>query len=946
MRKLLHLPLFIVLIVTSGLSFGQPVRSAAEPGFPPLSIVRPDGTAGGFSVELLRAALAEVHREVVFKTAPFDQIKTELAEGQLDVLPLVGRTPEHEAGYDLTIHYLTLHGALFVRNDETAIQSLSDLSGKRIAVMKGDNAEEYVLRAKLSDQIISTTTFDEAFRLLSSGEADAVITQKLMGVSLLKELNIQNVRVVGQPNQEFKQDFCFGVKKGNAELLAALNEGLSIVSAKGINRQLQHRWMGPVEYEATTSRVLIYAGDQAYPPFEFLDTKGTPSGFNIDLIKALSKEIGVEISIQLLPWSEVRHKADANEIDLTSMLYSEGRDQNVDYSVSLLASAQAVFARNDSPAYQVLSDLKACRISVQDGDLAHDFAIEHGLGENLTVTKGPQEALKLLAEGRVDFSLGSLLQGQYWIKKNGWKNLRVVEPQLYVTDYCFAVPEDRSDLLNLINAGLLQLKNSGEYRRIYNEWLGPLDPAESWKKFRRYLLIGGGGAFLLAALTGLWISLLRRQVHKKTAELRGIGERFELATKAGGIGVWDRDIIRDRLIWDERMISLYGIEPADFTGSYEAWTRCLHPDDKERALAEVAAAERGEKPFNTEFRIIRPDGAIRHIRAFGKVLRDEKGQPIRLIGTNQDITEQQEQAQGFNSFFEQSLNLHLMVAADGTILRVNKGWSAVLGYTREELEGRCFLDLVHPDYIEATRHKIKRLENEKFIDYFENCYRHADGSFRMIAWSTTSPPGDDILYSVGQDITERKKAEQKLKESEEKLRSIIEHSTNIFYSHTVDQELTYVSQQVKEILGYEVDEALVHWTDLVSDHPGNEIGMKRTQDAIRTGKAQPTYELQLLHKDGHPVWVEVREAPVVENGKTVAIVGSITDVTQRMEAEERLRIHNRELERFNKASVGRELRMIELKKEVNRLCRETGRPEPYPLHSAGSADEGAFDESV
>ena len=162
------------------LSFAAPVRSAAEPDYPPLSIVNLDGQADGLSVELLRAALAEMGREVVFGIGPWVQIKWELAEGSLDVLPLVGRTPEREALYDFTIPYLTLHGALFIRNDNTKIQGLGDLTGQRIAVMKGDNAEEYVRRAHLSEQVVTTSTFDEAFRMLSGGRVDAVIAQKLI----------------------------------------------------------------------------------------------------------------------------------------------------------------------------------------------------------------------------------------------------------------------------------------------------------------------------------------------------------------------------------------------------------------------------------------------------------------------------------------------------------------------------------------------------------------------------------------------------------------------------------------------------------------------------------------------------------------------------------------------------------------------------------------------
>jgi ABC-type amino acid transport substrate-binding protein len=295
-----------LLSAASLLRAADVVRSAAEPDYPPLSIVNSDGQAGGFTVDLLRAALKETGREVTFKVGPWAEIKQELADGKLEVLPLVGRTPEREALFDFTIPYLTLHGALFVRQDTTDIQTLDDLKGKRVAVMKGDNAEEYVRRVRLSEHIITTGSFEEAFQMLSAGRADAVIAQKLMGVTLLKHLGVANVRVVGKPNEEFKQDFCFAVRKGNGKLLAVLNEGLAIATARGISRQLEQQWLGVSERETALARVIVYGGDHAFPPYEFLDAKGRPAGLNIDLARAIARETGADISFQLAPWDDVR----------------------------------------------------------------------------------------------------------------------------------------------------------------------------------------------------------------------------------------------------------------------------------------------------------------------------------------------------------------------------------------------------------------------------------------------------------------------------------------------------------------------------------------------------------------------------------------------------------------------------------------------------------------
>lgn len=638
--KQLVIPVCLLTAVFSGSAPGQTLRSAAEPDYPPLSIVKPDGGADGFSVELLKAAVEAMGREVTFKTAPWDQIKNELARGELDVLPLVGRTPEREALYDFTIPYLTLHGALFVRENDSRIQGLADLSGKRIAVMKGDNAEEYVRRAGLSEQIVTTATFDEAFRMLAAGRADAVIAQKLMGVSLLNKTGLSGIKVVGKPNEEFKQDFSFAVTKGNSRLLALLNEGLALVITDGTRQKLMYKWFDMLEESAFRKRVLVYRDDYAYPPYSFLDKKGRPSGFNVELLRAIAREVGLNISFELGPWNEIPKKLQEGTVDITCMFYpNPGREAWVGFSTPHAVSYRAVFAGRASPAYQSIEDIKGRRISVQDQDALYEYAIQQGITDTLTVTETLEDALALLKNGQVDFTLSHLVPGLYWIEQNGWNNLYAVDPRFQKQDYCYAVRKGDTALLDLLNNGLQQLKETGEYQQLYNQWLGVLDPAADWIRIRGYILTWGTIIFLAAGMTAVWIFSLQRQVNKKTASLRESEERFEVAASAAGFGVWDRDIANNRLIWDERMYQIYGVRPENFGGAYEAWAECIHPDDLPAASRATRDAEQNLKDLDTEFRIIKPGGEIRYIKAFGKVVRDPDGHPLRIVGINYDITE-------------------------------------------------------------------------------------------------------------------------------------------------------------------------------------------------------------------------------------------------------------------------------------------------------------------
>ena len=142
---------------------------------------------------------------------------------------------------------------------------------------------------------------------------------------------------------------------------------------------------------------------------------------------------------------------------------------------------------------------------------------------------------------------------------------------------------------------------------------------------------------------------------------------------------------------------------------------------------------------------------------------------------------------------------------------------------------------------------------------------------------------------VFKNISEYKKAEEDLKESEGKLRNIFENSTNVFYSHTLEGLVTFISPYVEDLLGYTQEEAMIKWTKFVSHNPLNEIAFKYTLKAIETGKRQPPYEMELIKKNGEKIWVEAREFPEIRDGKTIAIVGSFTDITRHKKVEEKLK---------------------------------------------------------
>jgi len=127
---------------------------------------------------------------------------------------------------------------------------------------------------------------------------------------------------------------------------------------------------------------------------------------------------------------------------------------------------------------------------------------------------------------------------------------------------------------------------------------------------------------------------------KKRVELKynEVSDRLAIATKAASIGIWDYNVVDNNLVWDDNMYKMYGLNKKNFSGVVEAWESSVHPEDIKPAQEILELALKGEIEFNTEFRIVWPNGEVRYIKAIGHVIRDSKGNAIKMVGANWDFS--------------------------------------------------------------------------------------------------------------------------------------------------------------------------------------------------------------------------------------------------------------------------------------------------------------------
>lgn len=251
-------------------------------------------------------------------------------------------------------------------------------------------------------------------------------------------------------------------------------------------------------------------------------------------------------------------------------------------------------------------------------------------------------------------------------------------------------------------------------------------------------------------------------------------ERLSIATKGANVGIWDMDITNKKLVWDDNMYHLYGIDKKDFESDYQAWQAGLHPDDRTHVYQDIELALSGEKIFDTEFRIIWPNGKKRHIKAIAVVQRDADGNPIKMTGTNWDITDLktvqgklQKSKESFEAAFENSNIGMALVGLGGKWIKVNQSLCNSLGYSEAELMQATFQELTHVDDLDKDLRLFAEVIEGKRQSYqIEKRYYHKNGHivYVILAVTAVRKINGKLSHFISQimDISSRINAEKKL----------------------------------------------------------------------------------------------------------------------------------------------------------------------------------------
>lgn len=367
-----------------------------------------------------------------------------------------------------------------------------------------------------------------------------------------------------------------------------------------------------------------------------------------------------------------------------------------------------------------------------------------------------------------------------------------------------------------------------------------------------------------------------------------LNERYMLATRVAQAGIWDWDITNNVLIWDNQMYHLYDAAREDFVGAYEAWLARIHPDDLERADLDSKMALSGEKEYNTEFRIYTSDGSIRYIKAYGDVIRDMLGNPLRMVGVNFDVTERklleqklQISEQTYKDLFNQTSAIRVVINIDtARIFDANPAACMFYGYTREQLLGMNITTINNKSLPEILKSLKSAYKKEK--DYYQTKHKLENGEIRdvEIFVGPIDIQGGRYISSIVNDITERKMTEERLISSEARYREIFHNNAAIqLVIDAHDASIVDANCAACEFYGYSLQEIT---TLTVFDINPN--SREKIQSIVRESSQRGSnhFVTQHFRADGSIREVEIFNGKISINGRDLlhVIIYDITESTR------------------------------------------------------------------
>lgn len=237
---------------------GKTIIVGGDRYYPPYEYIDENGDPAGYNVELSHAIADVMGFKIKIQLGPWREMRTGLENGDIDVLQGIVSSAQRSKTFDFTPHHTIVHESLYRRRDRPPVTNLATLAGKAIIVQNSGRMHDFLLETGIDIKLILTDTHADALRLLASGQHDYALVSNLPALYLGKKLQLSNILPAGKPVTG--EHYCFGVKKGNTQVLTLFSEGLAILKNTGRHQQIYEKWLGALEVRRIAWRKIIKIG--------------------------------------------------------------------------------------------------------------------------------------------------------------------------------------------------------------------------------------------------------------------------------------------------------------------------------------------------------------------------------------------------------------------------------------------------------------------------------------------------------------------------------------------------------------------------------------------------------------------------------------------------------------------------------------------------------------
>jgi diguanylate cyclase (GGDEF)-like protein/PAS domain S-box-containing protein len=377
---------------------------------------------------------------------------------------------------------------------------------------------------------------------------------------------------------------------------------------------------------------------------------------------------------------------------------------------------------------------------------------------------------------------------------------------------------------------------------------------------------------------------------RAAGDFRALVERLPLIVYVDG-----PDVDSPSLYISPQAAVVLGYAPEEWAATPEFFQSILHPEDRDRVMAETARMLAGGAASPVEYRVVRRDGSIAWIRDEGVLVRDDAGEPLCTQGYMLDITERKEREAALRqsearmrAMLGAALDGVITIDADGAIIEFNPAAERIFGYAREAAVGRHMVDLIVPPSQRAAHASgfsryAEAGEGSPLGQRVEVPAMRADGSeFPMeLSVAVVDVPGEVVFTAYLRDISEQKRREAALLESE----AIVASSFDAIIGRTTDGIVTSWNEAAERIFGYGADEMVGRRIDdLVA--PESSAVLAHVNECLARGEVVEPLEAVCVRKDGRRIEVEVTVSPIGSApGQAIGVSAIVRDISERKRSQ-------------------------------------------------------------